>query len=42
MMAAMKLESSPVTLKQLLSGFVSHNYLPDIPVTGLTLDSRQV
>ena len=42
MMAAKKLEPTHLTLKQLLTGFVAHNYLPDMPVTGLTLDSRQV
>lgn len=42
MMAARKLDPTKLTLKQLMAGFVSHNYLPDLPVTGLTLDSRQV
>lgn len=42
MMAAKKNQPAQITLKQLLSGFVAHNYLPDLPVTGLTLDSRQV
>ncbi|MCW9012688.1 MAG: UDP-N-acetylmuramoyl-L-alanyl-D-glutamate--2,6-diaminopimelate ligase [Gammaproteobacteria bacterium] len=42
MMAAMKFEDQQMTLKQLLSDFVSINCLPDIPVTGLSLDSRQI
>jgi UDP-N-acetylmuramoyl-L-alanyl-D-glutamate--2,6-diaminopimelate ligase len=42
MMAAKKTQPAQITLKQLLTGFVTHNYLPDVPVTGLTLDSRQV
>ncbi|HEX5637457.1 MAG TPA: Mur ligase family protein, partial [Gammaproteobacteria bacterium] len=42
MMAAKKTQPAQITLRQLLTGFVTHNYLPDVPVTGLTLDSRQV
>lgn len=42
MMAAKNLAPAPITLKQLLAGFVAHNYLPDLPVTGLTMDSRLV
>ncbi len=42
MMAAMKLEDQGMTLKQLLSAFVTIDCLPDVPVTGLCLDSREV
>lgn len=42
MMAAMNLNPEQMTLKQLLSDFVEHDCLPDIPLTGLCLDSRKV
>ncbi|MDH5484845.1 MAG: UDP-N-acetylmuramoyl-L-alanyl-D-glutamate--2,6-diaminopimelate ligase [Gammaproteobacteria bacterium] len=42
MMAAMKLDNNSLTLKQLLDDFVSINYVPDIPVTGICMDSRKV
>ena len=42
MMAAMKIEDHQMTLKQLLSDFVSIDCLPDLPVTGLSLDSREI
>ena len=46
MMAAMKIDTNTdgknMSLKQLLSDYVAINCLPDIPVTGLCLDSRQV
>ena len=46
MMAAMKIETNSnektMSLKQLLSDYVAINCLPDTPVTGLCLDSRQV
>ncbi len=46
MMAAMKIDANinkqEMSLKQLLSDYVAINCLPDIPVTGLCLDSRQV
>ncbi|MCW8955872.1 MAG: UDP-N-acetylmuramoyl-L-alanyl-D-glutamate--2,6-diaminopimelate ligase [Gammaproteobacteria bacterium] len=38
----MNLKSEMMTLKQLLSGFVGLDCLPDIPLTGLCLDSRKV
>ncbi len=42
MMAAMQNASYDISLKQLLSDVMPHAYLPDIPVKGLTLDSRKV
>ena len=42
MMAAMNLDTEEMTLKQLLSGFVELDCLPDIPLTGLCLDSRKI
>jgi len=46
MMAAMKIDANlnrqSMSLKQLLGDFVAINCLPDIPVTGLCLDSRDV
>jgi UDP-N-acetylmuramoyl-L-alanyl-D-glutamate--2,6-diaminopimelate ligase len=46
MMAAMKIDENlneqTMSLKQLLSDYVAINCVPDIPVTGLCLDSRQV
>ena len=42
MMAAISLNIEAMTLKQLMSGFVDPDYLPDIPLTGLCLDSRKV
>jgi len=42
MMAAMKNNHSAITLKQLLSGLSSLEYLPEIEIKGLALDSRKV
>ncbi|MCW8933333.1 MAG: UDP-N-acetylmuramoyl-L-alanyl-D-glutamate--2,6-diaminopimelate ligase [Gammaproteobacteria bacterium] len=42
MMAAIKNNHSVVTLKQLLNGLPVSEYLPEIEVQGLTLDSREV
>ena len=42
MMAAKQTRATSITLKQLLNGLSSHPYLPDIPVTGLTMDSRLI
>ena len=42
MMAAKQTRATSITLKQLLNGLGSHLYLPDIPVTGLTMDSRLI
>ncbi|TNF38867.1 MAG: UDP-N-acetylmuramyl-tripeptide synthetase, partial [Gammaproteobacteria bacterium] len=42
MMAAMKLESGKMTLKELLGDFVSLDCLPDVPISGLSLDSRDI
>ena len=41
-MAAIKGNHSVITLKQLLSDLVVSEYLPEIEIKGLTLDSRQV
>jgi len=41
-MAAIRNNHSIITLKQLLSGLSVSEYLPDIEVKGLTLDSREV
>ncbi|HEY9051063.1 MAG TPA: UDP-N-acetylmuramoyl-L-alanyl-D-glutamate--2,6-diaminopimelate ligase [Gammaproteobacteria bacterium] len=38
----MKLETGTMTLKELLADFVSIDCLPDIPITGLSLDSRSI
>ena len=42
MMAAMKINHQQMTLKQLLSDYVSVDCLPDIPVTGMSIDSREI
>jgi len=42
MMVAMKSNHTTMTLKQLLSGLAVSDYLPEIEVKGLALDSRQV
>ncbi len=42
MMAAMKNNHSAMTLKQLLDGLLSLDYLPEIEIKGLALDSRKV
>ncbi|RDH81333.1 MAG: UDP-N-acetylmuramoyl-L-alanyl-D-glutamate--2,6-diaminopimelate ligase [endosymbiont of Galathealinum brachiosum] len=42
MMAALKNNHSAITLKQLLSGLSVSDYLPELEVKGLALDSRKV
>lgn len=42
MMAAMNQQFEIMTLEQLLNGYCSTDYFPDIQITGLTLDSRKV
>ncbi len=42
MMAAKKSDQAAMTLKQLLADYVALDCLPDIPVTGLSLDSRDI
>lgn len=42
MMAAIKNNHTAITLKQLLSGLPVSEYLPDIEINGLTIDSREV
>ncbi len=42
MMAAMKLKTNAMTLKELLGEFVDINCLPDVPISGLSLDSRSI
>ncbi len=42
MMAAMKIEPRQMTLKELLAGYVGIECLPDIPLTGLSMDSREI
>jgi UDP-N-acetylmuramoyl-L-alanyl-D-glutamate--2,6-diaminopimelate ligase len=42
MIVAMKYQHYPMTLRQLLGDYVNFNYLPDIPVHGLSLDSRTI
>lgn len=42
MMAAQKNQQSMMTLKQLLKGLRESEYLPELEVRGLTLDSRKV
>jgi len=42
MMAAFKLDPHAMTLKQLLRDYVAIDCLPDIPVTGMSMDSRDI
>ncbi len=42
MMAAMKIDDKQITLKHLLGNYVEINCLPEIPVNGLSLDSRNI
>lgn len=42
MMAAMNIQDHGMSLKQLLADFVAINCVPDIAITGLNLDSRQI